>query len=176
MDTHSTPGSQADLLEGVIEQHPSQSPTRADLWQRLFGLASKELLASFKKFHLDNPHIYELFAKKANIARNSGRLKYSAWVIINVLRWEHDIQTSHSEFKISNDHIAIYARVLIWNDPSFYGFFELKRMNPNRGIRYSPIDTDDDGDECDQENNFRDNPEVSKNGLLFDISKDAARM
>jgi hypothetical protein len=164
-DTPTKTECQVDLLEGVIEQHPSQSAARADLWNRLFGLASKDLLASFKKFHIDNPHIYELFANKANIARRSGRLKYSAWVIINVLRWEYDIQTAHTEFKISNDHIAIYARLLIWNDPSFYGFFELKRMNPDRHIHCNLAVTEPDDNDDDSEDG-----EEARSGTLFDIS------
>lgn len=107
------------------------------LWQRLFATTSTELIADFEEYHRQNPHIYQKFAEKAAVARSSGRNCYSAWVIINVLRWEHDIQTASIEFKISNDHIAMYARCLVWNDPTFEGFFSLKQMKPSRSIRKS---------------------------------------
>jgi len=45
------------------------------------------------------------------------------------MRWDFEISTnSNTEFKISNDFIALYSRLLIFRDPSFLGFFTLKPM------------------------------------------------
>lgn len=115
------------------------TPERAELWKRLFGQTSKDLLKSFKAFHTENPHIYAAFAEKAKEAKASGRAKYSHWVIINVMRWEHDIKTTGTEFRISNDHIALYARLFVWNNPEFEGFFDLKQMNPNRAAKMNTM-------------------------------------
>lgn len=108
---------------------------RAELWKRLFGQTSPALLKSFKAFHAENLHIYQAFEEKAKAAKASGRAKYSHWVIINVMRWEHDMQTTGVEFRISNDHIALYARLFVWRNPEFEGFFDLKQMNPNRAAK-----------------------------------------
>lgn len=150
------------------------TPTRADLWKRLFGSTSVELIQSFEKYHDDNPHIYKEFMRLTRIARESGRERFSAWLIINALRWEHSIQTKHSDFKISNDHIAIYARLAIWDEPSYEGFFELKTMNPNRWIR-KPKDDDDFDDTAGP--TFTPLLPSGPGGqrLLFDTSKPAER-
>lgn len=108
---------------------------REKLWQRLFGTTSPALMKTFKDFHRFNPHVFEAFKAKAIAARNAGHAHYSAWIIVNVLRWESDLKTTGTEFKISNDAIALLARLLIWHDPSFEGFFDLKQMKPTRGSR-----------------------------------------
>jgi hypothetical protein len=102
---------------------------RAD---ELFGGADPALLARFKEFHLANPSVYETFRAKAEMMLSTGRPKYSAWVIVQVIRWESDLRTKGDVFKVNNDFIALYARLLIWKDPRFEAFFELLQMKPKR--------------------------------------------
>lgn len=83
-------------------------------------------------FHKANPFVYKKFRQYADKIRKSGHKKYSAWTIINVIRWEEDLSTVESSFLINNDFIAIYARLLIFHDPSFEKFFELRSMKPSR--------------------------------------------
>lgn len=111
------------------------TPERDALWDRLFATTSPALMKTFKDFHRLNPHVFSAFVAKAREARNAGHAHYSAWIIVNVLRWESDLQTSGDPWRISNDHIAMYARLLVWLDPSFEGFFDLKQMKPTRGSR-----------------------------------------
>jgi hypothetical protein len=108
---------------------------RGELYARLFSDVSKELLAAFKEFHAANPHIYELFKKYATEAKASGRSRFSHWMIINRIRWYTNVETAGDDFKISNDFIAIYARLLVWQMPEFEGFFLLKQCNPERKLR-----------------------------------------
>ncbi len=97
--------------------------------KKVFENIDPSLLAKFREFHSANPHIYREFRENALILKNSGRLKSSAWLIINKMRWDFEISTnSNTEFKISNDFIALYSRLLIFRDPSFLGFFTLKPM------------------------------------------------
>jgi len=85
------------------------------------------LLARFKRYYRKHPKVYEKFKQYASEMLGKGRSKYSAWTIINLIRWHHDLE-SDEEFKISNDYIALYARLLMYHDQKFKGFFNIKRM------------------------------------------------
>jgi hypothetical protein len=61
--------------------------------------------------------------------RQSGRRKYSARTIFEVMRWDYDVKTNSDEFKISNDFIPIYVRLLVNEDESYRSFFSLKGEN-----------------------------------------------
>ena len=92
-----------------------------------FGCIDKKLLSKFKKYHTDYPEIYEQFKKFVIEISNSGRIKYSAWTIINIIRWNYDLQ-NEEPFKINNDFIALYARLFVYHYPEYDGFFEFRTM------------------------------------------------
>ena len=92
----------------------------------LFDNIDKKLLGKFKKYHTENPSVYKSFKRYAQKIRIVHK-KYSAWTIINLIRWEIDLQGGDL-FKINNDYIALYARLLMYYEPSFEGFFELRTM------------------------------------------------
>lgn len=94
----------------------------------IFDNIDKNLLIKFKKYHLENPKVYEEFKSNAFEMRKTGKSKYSAWTIINKIRWDHDIKTTGDVFAINNDFIALYARLLIHHHPEFNVFFELRTM------------------------------------------------
>jgi hypothetical protein len=61
------------------------------------------------EWHKQNPEVWEYF--EGFLLKPSKRQKkISHWLIINRIRWEISIMTTGGEFKISNDHIAFYAR------------------------------------------------------------------
>lgn len=82
----------------------------------------------FKTFDKKNPIVYKKFKKYASQLYKSGRRRYSAWAIINAVRWEQDFGTRGSKFKIDNDFIALYARKLVRENKNFKGFFNLKPL------------------------------------------------
>lgn len=95
--------------------------------EKFFGRYSPAVLEKFRKFHDENPHIYNEFKKLANKMRVTGRKKYSAKMIINVLRWERDLQTkSNDEFKLNDLYQSMYARLLAYHHPEFENFFSFK--------------------------------------------------
>lgn len=94
------------------------------------GIDSK-LVDKFIEFHLTNQAVFEKFKTLASLMRGRGRPKYSAWVIVNKIRWDYDIDGPGGLFKINNDFIALYSRLLIASDNSFSDFFELRSMKPN---------------------------------------------
>lgn len=95
-------------------------------YQRFFGRYTQEKIDKFRNFHNQNPHIYSKFVELAHQIRNTGRKKYSAESIISVLRWDYDIQTTGSRYKISNDWRSMYPRLLAFEQPVFETFFSFK--------------------------------------------------
>jgi hypothetical protein len=94
----------------------------------IFNEVDKGLLKRFDTFHKENPEVYSKFKELSYEMRGSGKDHYSGWTIINVIRWEYDLNTRGDVFKINNDFIALYVRLLIYQDPTFAGFFELRKM------------------------------------------------
>lgn len=45
---------------------------------------------------------------------------------MEVMRWEVDLKTTGNSFKINDDFIPIYARLLIYHYPEYVDFFELR--------------------------------------------------
>lgn len=79
-------------------------------------------------WHKENPEFYELFKKFTFQAIQKGHRRLSAWLIVNRIRWETMIVTTGNEYKISNDFIALYARLFMHEYPDYKGFFRTKPM------------------------------------------------
>lgn len=87
------------------------------------------LTDKFNQYHRDNPQVYELFKRFTFMAIKRGHNRLSAWMIANRIRWETSIETfSVDEYKISNDYIALYARMFMRDHPEYNGFFKTKEM------------------------------------------------
>ena len=93
----------------------------------------KSVIRKFKKYHDENRHVYRKFRELAFEMHQTGRERYSAETIINVMRWHHDLSTTGKPFKISNDFKPLYARLLVNKHPEFEGFFQFKKVT-SRGI------------------------------------------
>jgi hypothetical protein len=79
-------------------------------------------------WHKANPDVWKLFEFFSLEAINVGHKRLSAWLIINRIRWESIVVTTGVDYKISNDHIAFYARMFIAKYPQYSEFFVIKRM------------------------------------------------
>lgn len=91
--------------------------------------AYAEKRLKFLEWHRENPHVFELFVRFCEEARDQGHKNLSAWLIVNRIRWETTVITRGGDFKISNDMIAFYARLYMAKDSiSRGGFFRIKRM------------------------------------------------
>jgi len=89
-----------------------------------------ELFKRFRKFHEDNPKVYELFTKFTFHVIKKGHNNFSADAIAHRIRWETTIETTDEEFKICNDHIAYYSRLFMAQFPEQDGFFRTKEIHP----------------------------------------------
>lgn len=83
----------------------------------------------FFTFHRDNPRVFKLFELYTMQAINSGRKRYGARAIVERVRWEVNITTTGSEFKIDNCHIPYYARLFAQVHPEHKDFFEFRNRN-----------------------------------------------
>jgi len=91
-----------------------------------FGHYKEATLEGFKKFHAENPHVYEQFKIKAEQMKATGRAKYSARLIFHAMRWEQDLKTNAEPFKINDRWLSIYSRLLAFHHPEFEDFFEFR--------------------------------------------------
>jgi hypothetical protein len=84
-------------------------------------------------WHLENPHVYHLFRRFTFEALAKKRHKHlGAWLVVNRIRWETSIETEGSDFKISNDFIAYYARLFMHENPEHKGLFRTKPLKEER--------------------------------------------
>jgi|TARA_R100000479_G_scaffold107943_1_gene54167 hypothetical protein len=87
------------------------------------------------EWHKANPDVYDLFVKYSFEAIEAGRKRYSQWAIINRIRWNKEVETTGcDEFKISNDHIAFYARLFHAHYPEHKDFFLVKQLKEEKAI------------------------------------------
>jgi hypothetical protein len=75
-----------------------------------------------------NPAFYPLFCQFAAQAIRHGHSRLSAWLVVNMIRWETTIVTQGSEYKVSNEVIAYYSRMWLVDHPAYPDFFETKKM------------------------------------------------
>ena len=82
----------------------------------------------FAAFHAANPHGYRALRRKALDLVRRGRRRIAIKMLIEVLRYEHDMTTvdAHSEFKINNSYAPFFARLLMDNEPELDGAFEIR--------------------------------------------------
>ncbi len=103
-----------------------------DRWFQLFEGADPSLVKKFLDFHKKNPDLFGYFERFSQEAKASGRKYFSIWMIANRIRWYTVVETSGKEFKVSNDYLACYARLIVYLHPEFEGFFKLKKMKSFR--------------------------------------------
>lgn len=83
---------------------------------------------AFARWHRDNPMVWRYFERFAFEAINRGRVRISHWLIINRIRWEVSIVTTGTDFKISNDTFAFYARLWRAKYPKHRDLFSVKHI------------------------------------------------
>lgn len=103
------------------------------------------VLERFKEWHSQNPHIYREFKLLAIQMKQTGRERYSARTIMEVMRWHYDLRTKGDVFELNDNFTPIYVRLLIHNHPEFANFFELRTVR-SRGV-FSQEQRDREGDE-----------------------------
>jgi hypothetical protein len=126
-------GASAADTKGDTERAGSPtSPVRPrEEIEAVLAEADPKLVKKFYEYHRANPHIFDDFKRLAGEMRKTGRSRYGAWVIVQRIRWDRDMASVGDVFRINNDYIALYARLLVYEDPSYVGFFEMRAMKPS---------------------------------------------
>lgn len=92
------------------------------------------LEARFWIFHAENPRVYELFHKFAMMMVRKGLTDCSADMIMHRVRFETALETTETmviegrRLKLSNNHVAYYARLWMRDHPEYKGFFKLRTL------------------------------------------------
>ncbi len=83
----------------------------------------------FRLFHFENPDVFDLFEKFARQAKASGRGRFGAFMIGNRIRWYTQVEVVGDDYKINNNYLPYWARLLMLKyEDDFAGFFELRSM------------------------------------------------
>lgn len=83
------------------------------------------MLVRFEKFHKANPHVYENLRELALAARRAGKRRSGTKALFEILRYA-TLVTIGDMFKLNNNYTAIYARMLMKEEPELRGFFTLR--------------------------------------------------
>ena len=86
------------------------------------------LQRDFEQFDQDNPRIYELLCKFIDQAIARGFRRLGMQMLYERVRWEVMIETTDTEFKLNNNHVAYYARKWLREHPQYPDFFATRRV------------------------------------------------
>lgn len=95
----------------------------------LFRELAPHIVADFLTYHQANPKVYDLFKVFAAELRQSGRDNYGAQAIMERIRWHMQVERRDADFKINNNHISCYTRLIMIEDKGYIGFFR-RRHTP----------------------------------------------
>lgn len=108
-------------------------------YRELNGCSIRE---GFEAFHGANPHIFEAFEQQALSAIGKGRVKISAKLIINWIRWNEFLRSSDQNFKINDAYQAYYARRFVEKYPQHSDVFEFRKLRNEEVGAYMRVDAD----------------------------------
>jgi hypothetical protein len=86
---------------------------------------------NFKKYHEDNPQIYEKFIHYARLTKAKGFKNYSSNGIFELIRWHTGVKGNDC-FKLNNIYRPDYARKAMEEYPELDGFFRLRETKAKR--------------------------------------------
>lgn len=88
---------------------------------------------AFKKYHAENPQVYDMFKEQVLRAVRRKREKVSANAIINWIRWEVslDIRTKET-YKINDHYSSRYARLFVMEHPHYEHMFEFREIRAGK--------------------------------------------
>lgn len=89
----------------------------------------KSIKESWWEYHQKNRQVFKLFEELAFKAIDKGKKKLSAKLIINVIRWEHYLNTEdETGFKINDAYSAYYGRLFIHLHPEHKDIFNFREL------------------------------------------------
>lgn len=93
----------------------------------------KDCLASQFLYHYrTKPETYQHFEKFTLEMIQTRPKRGSQWMVANRVRWETMIRDE--PYKVTNDFIALYARLFMARHPQHDGYFQIKTMKRIAGL------------------------------------------
>ncbi|MCC6526005.1 MAG: hypothetical protein IT373_25385 [Polyangiaceae bacterium] len=87
------------------------------------------ILAEFRVFDAENPHIWEHFERFTLMAIRAGRTRYSSDAILHRIRWHLDVDTKSDDgFKVNDHWTRCYSRKWSETHPEYANFFERRAI------------------------------------------------
>lgn len=81
---------------------------------------------AFRKFHRENPSVYDELVKISRSLKSKGRCHYGIKALFEVVRFHRALNTNDPAFKLNNNYTALYARLIMENEPDLHGFFDTR--------------------------------------------------
>jgi hypothetical protein len=81
--------------------------------QNVIDFPSDTYPAGFWRWLAENEHIYDAFKIEAIRMALTGRERYSARTIVELLRWQSDLKDSDVTFKINGNYVPGMARLFM---------------------------------------------------------------
>jgi hypothetical protein len=88
---------------------------------------STRLEREFAVFHASNPHVYEEFERRALELHRAGQRRIGVKAIAERLRYDVMLRTLGDEYKINNNRVAFYSRLLIHRNPELADAIETRK-------------------------------------------------
>lgn len=90
----------------------------------------------FWAFHTAHPEVYTELREMALRLRRQGRKHYGIKALYEIVRFNRALNArSSADWKLNNNFSALYARLLMQNEPALHDFFRLRRR---RALTYRP--------------------------------------
>ena len=77
----------------------------------------------FGIFHQANPHIYRLLKEMALKYKRAGNARCGMKMLWEALRFASGVRTRGEPYKLNNNYTALYARLLMRQEPLLVRFF-----------------------------------------------------
>lgn len=106
------PRSQAEQLEGLGLFAPA--PPLDPPW---LVTPTTEIEQAFQRFHVDNPHVFQVLEREALRAQQAGVRRLGIAKLVEDVRHDAQLRTHSAAFKLNNNFRAPYARLLIHRHP-----------------------------------------------------------
>jgi len=107
-----------------LSQRGVRQPTLMD--------APDKATLTFLDFHHKNPEVWALFRDICLRLYQRGVRHYGARCVMEVVRYESALRTEGQPWKINNNHVPFYARLLMTQDQRFAQFFEIRESRQRK--------------------------------------------
>jgi hypothetical protein len=81
----------------------------------------------FQTFHNEHPEVYTRLVRLARTWQANGSAKLGIATLFEVLRWNSHLNPDKAGgYKLNNNYRALYARLIMDQEPDLEGLFELR--------------------------------------------------